>query len=92
MFKNILYDEQVKIISILKLFSRNFYLAWWTAIALQLGHRKSIDFDLFSTKKIDNSKILRKLQDHFYKIERILVDNKGLIVKSGWLNELNFSI
>lgn len=41
MFKNILYDEQLKIISILKLFSHNFYLAWWTAIALQLWHRRN---------------------------------------------------
>jgi hypothetical protein len=25
-----------------------FFLGWWTAIALQLWHRKSIDFDLFT--------------------------------------------
>lgn len=29
MFKEILYKEQIEIFWILKLFSRNFYLAWW---------------------------------------------------------------
>jgi hypothetical protein len=76
MFKEILYKEQLEIISILKLFSSSFYLAWWTAIALQLWHRKSIDFDLFSSKKINNSKIIEKLREKWYKISRILVDNK----------------
>jgi hypothetical protein len=76
MFKSILYKNQEKIIWILKLFSKNFYLAWWTAVALQLWHRKSLDFDLFSNKKIENSKILTKLKENWFKIERILVDNK----------------
>lgn len=76
MYKEILYDNQVKIIWILKLFSRTFYLAGWTAIALQLWHRKSIDFDLFSSKKIDTTKIINKLRENHYKIDRILVDNK----------------
>lgn len=77
MYKEILYKEQLENIWILKIFSSNFYLAWWTAIALQLWHRKSIDFDLFSSKKIDNSKILAKLKEKWYKVERTLVDNKG---------------
>jgi hypothetical protein len=64
MFKEILYPEQVKNIEILSLFSKDFYLAGGTAIALQIGHRKSIDFDLFSSQVISNSKILRELQKH----------------------------
>ena len=37
----------------------NFYLAGGTALALQLGHRKSIDLDWFSQKEFDVS-ILKK--------------------------------
>jgi len=77
MYKEILYKKQLDNISILKLFSSNFYLAWWTAIALQLWHRKSIDFDLFSNKIINNTSILNKLKINWYVVDRILIDNKG---------------
>lgn len=86
MFKEILYENQLNIIGILEIFSKNFYLAGWTAIALQLWHRKSLDFDLFSPRKIDNTKILAKLRECGYAINRILVDNKWeelTIISSG---------
>jgi hypothetical protein len=76
MYKEILYEKQVKVIEILSLFSNKFYLAGWTAIALQLWHRKSIDFDLFSSEEIKNSFIINKLNKVWYKIDRILIDNK----------------
>jgi hypothetical protein len=86
MYKEILYKNQLEIIWILKLFSNNFYLAWWTSIALHLWHRKSIDFDLFSNKEIKNSEILNKLKTNWYKIDRILIDNKWeeLTIISSW--------
>jgi hypothetical protein len=37
---------------------RGFYLAGGTALALQIGHRVSIDFDLFSDKKIEAKLLL----------------------------------
>lgn len=37
----------------------NFYLAGGTALALQIGHRISVDFDLFSEKEIDKDLFLR---------------------------------
>lgn len=87
MFKEILYENQLNLIGILKTFSRSFYLAGWTAIALQLWHRKSLDFDLFSSKKIENTKILMKLKESWYSVDRILVDNKWeeLTIISGWV-------
>jgi len=36
---------------------KGFVLAGGTALSLQIGHRKSIDIDLFSTDKHDYSKI-----------------------------------
>jgi hypothetical protein len=76
MYKEVLYKKQLENINLLKIFSSKFYLAWWTAIALQLWHRKSIDFDLFSSEIINNSKILNILRNKWYKINRILIDNK----------------
>lgn len=38
-----------------------FYLAGGTALALQLGHRRSIDFDLFSSDPFDSAKKVRDL-------------------------------
>ncbi len=46
MFPNILSVEQKAILPFVKSFSKEFYLVGGTAIALQIGHRQSIDFDL----------------------------------------------
>lgn len=40
-------QKQNELLSYLKSFKRKFYLVGGTAIALHLGHRRSIDFDLF---------------------------------------------
>ncbi|WP_459827587.1 nucleotidyl transferase AbiEii/AbiGii toxin family protein [Desulfomicrobium salsuginis] len=40
----------------------NFYLCGGTALALQIGHRKSIDFDLATSAEIKPEAILRSLQ------------------------------
>ena len=48
--------------------SENFYLAGGTALALQLGHRESIDLDFFSRKDFSNSKLkeyLPKIGSYF---------------------------
>ena len=43
---------------------KNFYLAGGTELALQIGHRISVDFDLFSDKPISN-KLLPKVEEVF---------------------------
>lgn len=58
-----LSDKDKEISSKLKNFS-TFYLAGGTALALQIGHRKSVDFDLFSEKKISED-LLRKVKKVF---------------------------
>ena len=45
--QNVLEKNQLWIKPILEEFSDSHFLVWWTAIALQIWHRKSIDFDLF---------------------------------------------
>ena len=44
---------------------KNFHLAGGTSLALQIGHRKSIDLDLFSYKDFDTNYILEFLEQKF---------------------------
>ena len=48
--------------------AQNFYLAGGTALAIQLGHRESIDLDFFYREEFSNSKLkeeLSKIGDYF---------------------------
>ena len=46
--KNVLSREQQELLPLLEDFSHTHFLIWGTAISLQLGHRKSIDFDFIN--------------------------------------------
>lgn len=61
MHKEILTKEQVALLPVVESFRKDFGLVGGTAIAFHIGHRESIDFDLFSMKEFDNSKIRRKI-------------------------------
>ena len=70
----ILSDEQKELLPYIARFKRSFYLVGGTAIALYLGHRHSIDFDLFSYNKLKKADIKRKLLEIPYKQEIISED------------------
>lgn len=61
MHKEIFTKEQTELFPIVKLFNKDFGMVGGTAIALHIGHRESIDFDLFSLEEFDNAKIRRKI-------------------------------
>jgi len=63
MYKEILTKEQDKMLPLVAEFSKDFGLVGGTAIAFYLGHRRSIDFDLFSKKKFSNRSLLNKIID-----------------------------
>ena len=67
MHKEILSDNQVELLILIKKFIREYYLAGGTAIALYLGHRRSIDFDLFKYSTINHSGNLKKISSFKYK-------------------------
>lgn len=71
--KEILTEKQIKLLPLLKLFSKNFGLVGGTAVALHIGHRRSIDFDLFTDKEFRNSSI-RKIIQKSFKIDNVIVD------------------
>jgi len=76
MHLEILNDKQKKILPWLKEFSSSFGLVGGTALALQIGHRQSIDFDLFSNKPFNNLNLLGKILKH-KKITKTLIDHDG---------------
>jgi hypothetical protein len=56
---NILPEAQLKLWPQLKAVPENFVLYGGTAIALQLGHRISVDFDFFSKESLDKNVLLK---------------------------------
>lgn len=61
MHKEILSVNQVSLLPLVNQFKREFYLVGWTAIALYIGHRRSIDFDLFKSHPLNHKKIISKI-------------------------------
>jgi len=65
-----IFDENQKSIkNFLEEFSKTHFLVWWTAIALNLWHRKSIDFDLFILwKQWSWKEIFKRIEKTWLKI------------------------
>lgn len=61
---DILTEKQQKLFQILKIeeWIKNFYLVGGTALALQLEHRQSIDFDFFSSNDFNNLELIEKVR------------------------------
>ncbi|BDQ02948.1 nucleotidyl transferase AbiEii/AbiGii toxin family protein [Ignavibacterium sp.] len=60
--KEVLSKDQLKLLPIIRKFKRSFYLAGGTAIALYAGHRKSVDFDLFTNRSLDKKYLDNRLK------------------------------
>ena len=69
MHKEILNPNQIELLPLVKQFKREFYLAGGTAIALHIGHRRSIDFDLFKFSGIRHRSIINKIESYNYKYQ-----------------------
>jgi len=57
MHLNILTKKQRELLGLVRKFKRSFYLVGGTAIALHIGHRRSVDFDMFTASKLHKSRI-----------------------------------
>jgi len=68
--------EQIDLLPLIKSFSKDFGLVGGTAIALHIGHRRSIDFDLFTKKEFDNFGVRQNIAK-FAKIDRVIADQKN---------------
>jgi hypothetical protein len=86
--KEILTKEQIKLLPLIGKFSKNFGLVGGTAVALQIGHRRSIDFDLFSPSKFGNQSLLNQILD-FKAPNEIIVNKLGELTLT--LNGVKFT-
>jgi hypothetical protein len=71
MLENVLTPEQLNLAR--KLFPKiqKFYLAGGTALALQIGHRRSVDFDLASSEPIRTFDLERRIMSEGFKIQSV---------------------
>lgn len=76
MHEEILTSEQRDLLRVVKVFADAFGLVGGTAIALHLGHRESIDFDLFTTTEFANPAIRRKIV-RVVRIDTVVRDETG---------------
>ena len=73
--KEILTPEQKGLLEAIRSFAKDFGLVGGTAVALHIGHREAVDFDLF-TKNPENEVVAKKLQRQFSRysiIDKVLV-------------------
>ena len=66
---NILDNNRKVLLPLLKEFKNEFYLAGGTALALQLGHRISIDFDFFALDDFNLNSLQKKLKRYLKAID-----------------------
>ena len=63
MHNEILSPNQQELLPLLKVFKKEFYLVGGTAVALYIGHRRSIDFDLFKFAPIKPKSLVTKISE-----------------------------
>lgn len=76
MYRKILSKEQIELLDLIKEFKERYYMAGGTAIALQIGHRRSLDFDLFTDKSLDTLRIGRIIKRMGYRVEATLEESR----------------
>jgi hypothetical protein len=60
-----------------------FYLAGGTALALQIGHRTSLDFDFYTKKRFNSQKLREEFDKRFKTVQEIYIseDTIGLNIE-----------
>lgn len=82
MHKEILNSKQLELLPVMATFRREYYLVGGTAIALHIGHRRSIDFDMFKPSAINHKKNLDRLTEAGFPctVTRRVTEQMNLIV------------
>ena len=88
MHPGVLSKEQSEILKELKFLSeRGFYLAGGTALALQLGHRTSLDFDFYISKHFASAKLAADFIQRFgdeVTVNQQTEDSLKITIRNTW--------
>ena len=84
MHREILNNDQLELLPLMVQFKREYYLVGGTAIALYIGHRRSVDYDLFKNSTINHKKNLEKIRDAGYvlTVTRHVAEQMNLVVNN----------
>ncbi len=88
-YKNILREDQLKLLPNLKYLPKGSYMAGGTALALQLGHRTSLDFDFYSPEHFEVEKLMADFQKEFRQVKVQRTAKDTLILE---VNGVSFSL
>ncbi len=82
MHKEILSENQLDLLPLVKQFIWEYCLVGGTAIALHIGHRRSIDFDLFKYSMLKHKDILSKVSasGYSYSITRRVEEQMNILI------------
>ena len=93
MHSEVLTEQQRDLLPLIRSFSNDYYLVGGTAIALNIGHRRSIDFDLFTNLDIKRKSIRNLIEKSGFAVDNLLYeafDQVHLIVNSVKITFFNF--
>ena len=93
MHSEVLTEEQRKLLPLIRSFSNDYYLVGGTAIALYIGHRRSIDFDLFTNRDIKRKSIRNLIKNSGFSVDNLLYeafDQMHIVVNSVKITFFNF--
>lgn len=82
MHEEVLNPAQQCLLPLLSQFRREYYLVGGTAIALHIGHRRSVDFDLFKATAINHKRNLDRIvaAGISHQVTRRVVEQMNLVV------------
>lgn len=79
MYQDILTNQQIELLPLLKHFNKDYFLVGGTAIALHIGHRYSLDFDLFTFKKVQRKKVKNEITKAGFDFAQVIYEEDGQI-------------
>ena len=82
MHDEVLNEGQMRLLPLMAQFRREYYLVGGTAIALHIGHRRSVDFDMFKMSAVNHKKNLDKIVafGFDYQVTRRVEEQMNLLV------------
>ncbi len=79
MYQDILTNQQIELLPLLKHFNKDYFLVGGTAIALHIGHRYSLDFDLFTFKKVQRKRVKNEITKAGFDFAQVIYEEDGQI-------------